>query len=128
MKTLLNKISMIFKRYRTVSRRFNQNITTWTSVKSFLFSSLISLLIVALPLALVINMFIYTKLMIFLSVIILGLVISFIYLYYKFYFVLISNYHEKVKEINTKYIYWVETSIINIIILVIGVTILFSIF
>lgn len=128
MRTLLNKISTLFHKYKIINRRLNKVTTAWTTIKSVVFSTIISLLIVVLPVALVINMFIYTKLTFILSVILVLLVMTFIYLYYRFYFILLSNYHEEVKAINTKYVYWVETSVINFIILLIGIAVLSLLF
>ncbi len=127
MKTWLDNLKTLISRYKTVSRRVDQIVSTWQVFKAFLFSAIMSLLIIALPLAAIINMFIYTKLILTLSILIVLLIMVFVMLYYKFYFILLGNYNEKVKDINTSYIYWVETTLINVIVLIFGIIVITTI-
>jgi apolipoprotein N-acyltransferase len=99
-----------------------------TSVKSVLGALLISFLIVLLPSIFVINIFIYTKLTLILSVILLVFVLGWVFLYYHFYYILIKNYHEDVKDINTKIPQHVESTLSAIVLLILGIVVLATVF
>ncbi len=120
MKILFNKLFTLFRRYKTTLHRLHEMTTTFSAFKSTIFGMLIALLLLTLPLAIIINMFIFTKLSVFLSILIVLIINAWVLLYYKFYFILLGYYHPKVKDLNTKYIYWIETSMINLIILLLG--------
>lgn len=128
MKMLLNNLFTLLNRYKTTNRRINAYATTFTVFKSMLFSFLISAIIISLPVAIILNMFIYTKLIFILSVLLVTVVMGWILLYYKFYFVLLTYYHEEIKKINLKYIFYIETSIINFLVLLIGIAVLSFLF
>lgn len=73
-------------------------------------------------------MFIYTKLTFVLSLILLCFVLIWAFLYYHFYYVLIKNYHEEIKDINTKIPQYVESTFVAIILLIIGIVVLSTVF
>lgn len=124
MKTLYNKVSQLFQRYKVTNKRLHQIIDSKTAFKATLFSIIMSLFIISLPIAIIINMFIFTKLTIFLSILIVILILLWVYLYYIFYFILLRNYDDRVNDLNTTYIFWVETSLINFILLWISIVVL----
>ena len=120
MKILFDKLFTLYRRYKTMLHRLHEMTTSFSAFKATFFSMLIALLLLTLPLAIIINLFIFAKLSTFLSILIVLIINSWILLYYKFYFILLGYYHPKTKDLNTRYIYWVETSMINLIILLLG--------
>lgn len=124
MKKLLHKLYMVWKKYLTLNRRLHLKITTIDNIKSVIFSILMSSIIMLIPVLIIINMFIYTKLIVFLSLCILLLVCLWIYLYYKLYFSLLKNYEPTIDDLNIGHIYWIETSLINAIIIILGIIII----
>lgn len=128
MKTLYHKLFNQFYRYKKINQRVHAIITTKDGVKSVLFSLLMSVVVAIIPLLITINMFIYTKLALFLAIIIVFIVLSFVYLYYWFYLQLLKSYQPKVEEINTSYIFWFETTLINIFLLIFAIIVLSVLF
>jgi hypothetical protein len=128
MKTLYHKLFIYFNRYKKVNKRMHGVVTTKDSVRSVIFSLVMSIIILVIPLLIVINMFIYTKLTLFLAICIVFIVLGFIYLYYWFYFQLLKNYQPKIEDINTSYIYWFETSLINLFLIIFAIIILSVLF
>ncbi len=128
MKHIMDKVYRFYHKYRNLVKLIDRQTTMKTATKSVLGALLISFLIVLLPSILIINMFIFTKLKLFLSIILLIVVIGWVFLYYHFYYVLIKNYHEKIKEINTKIPYYVESSFVAFILMTLGFIVLTVIF
>jgi len=124
MKILLNKFYMIWKKYVTLNRRLHQKVTTFSTLKAMFFSLIMSLVIMLIPVLIIINLFIFTKLTLFLAICLTLMFMIWCYLYYKLYFTLLMNYHPEVEKLNLKHIYYVETTIINVIILIFGIIIM----
>ena len=124
MKTLLNKLYMIWKKYMTLNRRLHQKVTTFSTIKSVIFSLLMSLIIMLIPVLIIINLFIFTKLTLFLAICLTLMFVLWVYIYYKLYFTLLINYDPEVEKLNLKHIFYVETTIINVIILILGIIIM----
>jgi cobalamin biosynthesis protein CobD/CbiB len=128
MKTTIDRIYKFYHRYRNLVKRIDAKTTMKTSTKSVLGALLISFLIILLPSILVINMFIYTKLTFILSVILLVFVLGWVFLYYHFYYILIKNYHEDIKEINTRIPQYVEATLSAFVLLILGIVVLATVF
>lgn len=124
MKTLFSKLTLLYQRYKVTNKRLHQIIDGKTTLKATLYAIIMSIFVISLPMAIVMNMFIFTKLTIFLSILIVVLILLWVLLYYKFYFILLRNYNDKVNDVNTVYIFWVETSFINFILLWISIIVI----
>lgn len=128
MKSWINNFYQGFYRYRKLSRLIDERTIMKNVVKSVLGSLLLSLLIALIPSLLIINMFIYAKHTLFLAILLVGIVVSWPFIYYAFYYMLLKNYHPNVKEINTKTPYIVESTITSFVLLTIGIIALSVIF
>jgi apolipoprotein N-acyltransferase len=128
MKHIMDRAYKFYHKYRNLVKLIDRQTTMNTVLKSVFGALLISFLIILPPSILVINMFIFTKLKLFLSILLLCLVILWVYLYYHFYYKLLKNYHEKIKEINTKIPKYVEFAFVGFIMLTLGFVVLTVIF
>ena len=128
MKHIMDRVYKFYHKYRNLVKLIDRQTTMNTVLKSVFGALLISFLIILPPSILVINMFIFTKLKLFLSILLLCLVILWVYLYYHFYYKLLKNYHEKIKEINTKIPKNVEFAFVGFIMLTLGFIVLTVIF
>ncbi len=118
---LMNKIFAFFRRYKNLVKLVDQQITFKTQIKSVLGSFVITLIMIALPMLITINMFIYAKHTIFLSYIMLALLIVGVLLYFAIYYKLLKNYHQKLEEINTKVPMLVEGIGVSLVVLIFGI-------
>ncbi len=128
MKRIMDKVYKFYHTYRNLVRLIDRQTTMSTTLKSVFGALLISFLCVLLPSLLIINMFIFTKLTFLLSVFLVIIIILWVFLYYQFYYVLIKNYHEKIKEINTTIPKLVEFSFVGFIMLTLGIVVLSVVF
>lgn len=124
MKSLINRIGQFFFRYRKLIKMIDRESTMKNAVKSVFGALLLSLFMLLLPVLVIVNMFIISKLTIFLSIFLLCIVLSWPFLYYYIYYALLKNYHPKIKDINTNIPYWTESIIISVILLFVGITVL----
>lgn len=128
MKSLINRIDQMLHRFKKLVKLIDKQTTMKSVVKSVLGALLLSFMTLLLPVLLVINMFIYTKLTFFLAIVLVILVVSWPFIYYYFYYRLLKLYHPSVENINTKIPYWIESSVIALVLLVIGIVVLSVIF
>lgn len=128
MKPLINKIDQLFFRYKKLIKLIDHEVTINSTIKSVFGALILSVLVLALPVLLVINMFIISKLTLFLAILLVLMVISWPFLYYDIYYKLLKNYHPRVQDINTKIPYWTESIIISFVLLIIGIIVLTIIF
>ena len=128
MTTMLNKIAQFYRRYRTLNRRIDRLTNLTTVTKSVLGALLLSLLMLSIPVLLVINMFIYTKLHVGLSILLVIFAVSWSYLYYDVFYRLLHQYHEPLEDVNTRLPQLVESTLIAFILLVFGTVLLLTIF
>lgn len=128
MKSWINKLYQGFYRYRKLSRLIDERTIVKNVVKSMLGSLVLSLLAVLIPSLVVINMFIYAKHTLFLAILLVGIVVSWPFIYYAFYYMLLKNYHPDVKDINTKLPYIIESTLTSFVLLSIGIIVLSVIF
>jgi c-di-AMP phosphodiesterase-like protein len=105
-------------------RLIDKKVSTKSVVKSVVGGAFIALMIIAPVVLITINMFIYTKLMAFLSIFLFTLTLVWSLLYYGFYYKLLKNYHPEIKDINTKIPQYVETSFMMLFFSVLGIIIL----
>lgn len=128
MKQLINLIDQMIYRFKKLNKLIDSKTTTNSVVKSVLSALLITVIILAIPVLIVVNMFIISKLTFILALLLVVMVVSWPYLYYAFYYKILKNYHEEIKDINTKLPYLIESTIIAIVLLTIGIIVLSIIF
>ncbi|MBE0700948.1 MAG: hypothetical protein IH571_04610 [Acholeplasmataceae bacterium] len=124
----MTKIWMFFKRYRTLNRRVDKYTQVNSVFKSVSCALLLSTLAMLIPFLIVINMFIYTKLRVFLAILIVLFSMSWAFLYYFFYYRLLKNYHTELEDINTKIPQLTESIFVSTIFLIIGFVVIFNLF
>lgn len=122
------KIKSHYKRYTTLSRRLDRMVTTKSVIKATLFSIVISAFVVLIPTLIIINLFIYSKLMIFLSICLGLIAIMFIVCYYYVYYTLLANYHDQIKQLNITLMKWTETALVSTIMAIVTAILLITLF
>ncbi len=128
MKSLINRIDQFLHRYKKLQQIIDKETKVQGVTKSVLGGLLITVLILLIPVLVIVNMFIYTKLTFFLALLLSLIVISWPYLYYVFYFRLLKTYYPKLEDVNTKIPLLVEATIISLVLLIIVITVLSIIF
>ena len=124
MKTIIN----FYKDYRFLSLKISSMVVSKNQFKATIFALLLTF-IYFLPLTIfVAQMLVYNRLLILLSLIILFLLIISVLSYYFWYFKLLINYNEGVKNLKTYKIFIFESSIIIGLMLTLGLTFIFNIF
>jgi len=128
MNALIDKVFVFFRRFKKLIKMIDKKTSVKSVVKSVAGALLLSILIIAIPVLVIINMFIYAKLTFLLSVFLVIIVMGWSFLYYFFYYKLLKNYHEELSEINTKIPQLVESSIVATFFFFIGIIVLATIF
>lgn len=128
MKQLISKLDQFFYKYRKLLKLIDHEVNMKSVVKSVFGALILSLLVLVLPVLIIVNMFIISKLTLFLAILLVLLVMAWPFLYYDVYYKLLKNYHLRVQDINTKIPYWTESTIISIVLLIIGIIVLSVIF
>jgi cobalamin biosynthesis protein CobD/CbiB len=128
MNALIDKVFVFFRRFKKLIKLIDKKTSVKSVVKSVAGALLLSILIIAIPVLVIINMFIYAKLTFLLSVFLVIIVMGWSFLYYFFYYKLLKNYHEELSEINTKIPQLVESSIVATFFFFIGIIVLATIF
>jgi len=128
MNALIDKIFVFFRRFKKLIKIIDKKVTVKTVVKSVAGALVLSLAIIAIPVLVIINMFIYAKLSFILTVFLVVIVMGWSFLYYFFYYKLLKNYHDELSEINTKIPQLVESSIVATFFFFLGIIVLATIF
>ncbi|MDY0074518.1 MAG: hypothetical protein WC992_01540 [Acholeplasmataceae bacterium] len=128
MKSLINRIGQFFYRYKKLVKMIDSKAQVKNVVKSVFGALGISFIILLLPALVIINMFIIAKLTLFLAILLVLLVVAWPFLYYAFYYILLKNYHEPIRDMNTRIPLLVEATIISLVLLTIGIIVLSIIF
>jgi hypothetical protein len=128
MKQLVNRIDQAFYRFKKLLKLIDHEAEMKNVVKSVFSAFILSLFVLAIPVLIIINMFIISKLTFILAILLVIIVVLWPFLYYAFYYKILKNYHPKIQSINTKLPYLVESSIIAFILLIIGIVVLSIIF
>ena len=128
MNALIDKVFVFFRRFKKLIKMIDKKTSVKSVVKSVAGALLLSILIIAIPVLVIVNMFIYAKLTFLLSVFLVIIVMGWSFLYYFFYYKLLKNYHEELSEINTKIPQLVESSIVATFFFFIGIIVLATIF
>jgi hypothetical protein len=124
MNSLMNRVFMFFRRFRKLVKLIDRETKMKYVIKSVLGALLLSTLILVLPTLVVVNMFIYTKLTLFLAILLIFFVMGWGFLYYFFYYKLLKNYHPKLEEYNTLLPQLVESSFVALFFMFLGIIII----
>jgi hypothetical protein len=124
----IDKFDKMYHRYRNILKIIDTKVNTTTVIKSVLFALLISLLIVLIPALVVINLFIYSKLSVILSIFLLILLTSWGFLYFHFYYSLLKTYIPDLENVNLKLPKLFEGSLVSFFLLVLGTIVISVIF
>jgi hypothetical protein len=124
----IDKVDKMYHRYRNILKIIDTKVNTITVIKSVLFALLISLLIVLIPALVVINLFIYSKLSVILSIFLLILLTSWGFLYFHFYYSLLKTYIPDLENVNLKLPKLFEGSLVSFFLLVLGTIVISVIF
>ena len=122
--TWFKKLAKGYQRYVVLTKRIDKVVHVKSMVKSSLGSLLITLVIILIPVLVIINMFIYAKLTLFLAILLVILIAGAVFLYFHFYYVLLKNYHEKLIEISYKQPQLIESTVVAIIIVLLGIVVI----
>lgn len=124
----IDKVDKMYHRYRNILKIIDTKVNTTTVIKSVLFALLISLLIILIPALVVINLFIYSKLSVILSIFLLILLTSWGFLYFHFYYSLLKSYIPDLENVNLKLPKLFEGSLVSFFLLVLGTIVISVIF
>lgn len=124
----IDKVDKMYHRYRNILKIIDTKVNTTTVIKSVLFALLISLLIVLIPALVAINLFIYSKLGVVLSIFLLILLTSWGFLYFHFYYSLLKSYIPDLENVNLKLPKLFEGSLVSFFLLVLGTIVISVIF
>lgn len=124
----IDKVDKMYHRYRNILKIIDTKVNTTTVIKSVLFALLISLLIILIPALVVINLFIYSKLSVILSIFLLILLTSWGFLYFHFYYSLLKTYIPDLENVNLKLPKLFEGSLVSFFLLVLGTIVISVIF
>lgn len=124
----IDKVDKMYHRYRNILKIIDTKVNTITVIKSVLFALLISLLIVLIPALVTINLFIYSKLSVILSIFLLILLTSWGFLYFHFYYSLLKTYIPDLENVNLKLPKLFEGSLVSFFLLVLGTIVISVIF
>ncbi|PKK93492.1 MAG: hypothetical protein CVV61_04380 [Tenericutes bacterium HGW-Tenericutes-6] len=128
MTTLMNKVFAFFRRYRNLVKIIDSKISYKGIFKSVFGAIMMSTLILLIPTLIVINMFIYAKLTFILSIMLLVFILLWTFLYYFFYYKLLKNYFPTIQDIDTRIPQYVESTIVSMLFLILGIIILSTLF
>lgn len=128
MNTMINRIFSFFRRYKKLLRLIDRETTMKSVLKSVAGALVLSLFSIAIPVLVVVNMFIYTKLTFILSIFLVIIIMGWSFLYYFFYYRLLKSYHDKIKNINTLLPQLTESTMVATFFLVVGIVVLSIIF
>ncbi|MCF7930009.1 MAG: hypothetical protein K9L02_00690 [Acholeplasmataceae bacterium] len=125
---VIDSVFRFFRRFGKLVKLIDKKTSVKLVVKSVFGALLISILIILIPALVMINMFIYTKLTFLLSILLVLLIMGWSYLYYFFYYKLLKNYHPELNEINTKLPQLVESTIVALFFMILGIVVLSLVF
>ncbi|MBN2299919.1 MAG: hypothetical protein JXC31_01900 [Acholeplasmataceae bacterium] len=128
MNSLIDKVFKFFHRFIKLVKMIDKKTSMKLVVKSVLSALLISLLIVLIPALVMINMFIYTKLKLLISIFLVILIMGWSFLYYYFYYRLLKIYHPSICDINTKIPQLTESVIVSLFFMILGIVVLSIVF
>jgi hypothetical protein len=128
MMKLLDKLSKGLSRYLAINRLINGRTSLRVVAKTFIWALVSSAVIASVPVLLVINMFIYTKLTLFLAILLLILALCWVYVYFLIYYKLLVIYVPSLEPVNLTYARRFEAVVTAAVIFAIGITVIVALF
>jgi hypothetical protein len=128
MTNLIDKVFKFFRRFKNLVKIIDKKTEMKFVIRSVLGALLISILVVLVPTLVLVNMFIYTKLTFFISIILVFMIMGWSFLYYYFYYRLLKNYHPSLEDVNTKLPQLMESTIVALFFMVLGIVVLSVVF
>ncbi len=113
-----------YQRYVVLTKRIDKYVTITSMIKATLGSLVITLFIVSIPVLVIVNMFIYAKLTLLLAIILLVVIMGGVYVYFNFYYVLLKNYHPKLEDVAYRLPQYIESTMVTLVILMIGIVVI----
>lgn len=124
----IDSIDRNIHQYKNILKIINRKTNTISVFKSVLSALLISFLTLLIPVLILVNMFIYTKLKFILSIGLLLCALAWGFLYFKFYYTILKSYHKDLEDVNLNIPMMYESIIVSLIILTFGIVIFSTIF
>ena len=124
MKKKIHALFGEWQRFMTLERRFNEKITFFIALKATIISISYTLIIIAVPVALLINLFIFDALKYGIIVALVTLVFISVRLYYVFYHKKIVIFHPSIETLNLTFMFKVERILIYSVLIAFGLIIL----
>lgn len=124
----MDYVYKLYRRYKKLIKIIDSRVNTKTMIKSIVFSLLISLLILLIPVLIAVNMFIFSKLELILSIFLLMLLTSWGFLYFYFYYRLLNSYEPELENIELKLPMLFEGTLVSLALFVLGLTVILVIF
>jgi hypothetical protein len=128
MNSLIDRVFKFFRRFKKLVKLIDKKTELKLVIKSVLSALLISALIILIPALALINMFIYTKLTFFISVLLVIMLMGWSFIYYHFYYRLLKNYHPSLEDVNTKLPQLTESTIVALFFMFLGIVVLSVVF
>lgn len=122
------KIVRKFTQYKNLTKIIHSKTSSRSTFKSTLFTILLVLVIYFLPVALVINLFIYHNLRLLLSIILLLMFTSLGFVYFKIYYKLLSIYEKDLEFVNIKTVSNVEGVLLATVLFMLGIIMISVVF
>jgi len=124
----LDKLSKGLSRYLSINRLINGRTSLRIVAKTFVWALVSSSVIASVPVLLAINMFIYTKLALFLAILLLILALCWVYGYFVIYYKLLVIYVPSLEPVNLTYARRFETMATATVIFAIGISVIIALF
>ncbi len=121
MKRIVDRAFKFFYRYRKLVKLIDRNVSFKEALKAVVASIGVALVLVLPLVGMAINMFIYAKHTLFISIFLVLIMMAWCVLYYFFYYRFLKIYQPKIKEINTTIPQWTETAIAATTFMMIGI-------
>ncbi len=122
MKHSKNKLS-IYKRYLNIARRIREESCFKSTILSMIGAVIFSLFLLSVPILILVNLLIFTKLQLFITILLVFLISVWPFLFFFAYYKLLSQYHDKIKKMELKYVYWSESAVSAFILLTFSIAV-----
>lgn len=124
MQSLLN----VFSRYMTIRKRLDKYTTVKTTIYSVLLALCFTALLIVPAILMTIPFMMFIDLQILMTIIIFLIVIAGIVLYEYLMYYALGVFHPEIKKLQTRLLVVVESSIINLLIVIIGLFVVIDLF
>lgn len=118
----------VFNRYMTVRKRLDKYTTVSTTIYSVLLALLLTAVVIVPAILITIPFMMFIDLQILMTIIIFLIVIAGIVLFEYLMYYITGLFHPEVKKLNTKLLVIIEASVINLIVVIIGLLVVIDLF